>query len=333
MVEVRRGSGGSSLSGHFADRLVEAIRDKSAPVCVGLDPLLERLPLPVRSEAGLPRGERTSGETSEADEGAVRDALRTFGRGVIEAVAAHVPAVKINIAFFERYHTAGVAVYFELVRFAQEKGLLVIGDVKRADIGHSARQYALGQLAAYRTGAASTPDAITINPYFGSDGVEPFLEVAQHDGRGVFVLVQTSNPSAGQVQGVRVEGGEPLVLHVARLVREWACRPGMVGHCGFSAVGAVVAPQDRETTAAIRREMPECIFLVPGFGAQGRGGEDVRVCFTSEGTGAIVSASRSVIYAFDDDRYRKACGDDWRACIEQACRDFVTSVREALCAR
>jgi len=305
----------------FGDRLVAAIEAKRAPACVGLDPVLERLPQGIRPE--LPAGQGVDSVAAAA-------ALQEFCLGVIEAIAPLIPVVKVNIAFFERYRAPGVDAYYRVVRAAQEAGLLVIGDVKRADIGHSTAQYAQAQLAPIedeyaRVGA--TPDAVTINPYLGYDTIAPFTEIARAHGRGMFVLVQTSNPSAVELQGLALQDGRPFCVRVAELVQEWAQQEGLIGASGYSAVGAVVSPGPAADTAQVRTAMPNCIFLVPGFGAQGRSVDDVRVCFKPEGQGALVTASRSVIYAYEDESTLSACHGDWRRCVEAGAREFVDALQ------
>ncbi len=317
------------MSTHFADRLISAIRRKNAPVCVGLDPLIERLPGSLLSRAGFAAqpGDVTGAATGA---GAASHALLAFGQAVIEVVAPLVPAIKINIAFFERYYAAGVRAYFQLVRYAQEAGLIVIGDIKRADIGHSSTQYANAHLRGPQRTDVAAPDAVTVNPYFGFDAIRPFVEIARDTGRGLFVLVQTSNQSADEVQGVALSDGSTLGERVAKLVQTWAAGEGLIGAGGYSCIGAVVSPRDLESTERIRTLMPHCLFLVPGFGAQGRTARQVAACFKPDGTGAIVNASRSVIYAYQEARYREGCGDDWRHCVEEACKDFVRAVRTSL---
>ena len=304
----------------FGDRLVAAIEAKQAPACVGLDPVLKRLP------PGLPR----AAGAGESEDPAAAAALQEFCLGVIETIAPLVPVVKVNIAFFERYHAPGVDAYYRVVQAAQQAGLLVIGDVKRADIGHSTTQYAQAQLAPIagpRAQAGATPDAVTLNPYLGYDTITPFTEIARTHGRGMFVLVQTSNPSAVEVQGLILQDGRPFCLRVAELVQEWAQQEGLIGASGYSAIGAVVSPGPAADTAQIRAAMPNCIFLVPGFGAQGRSADDVRVCFKSDGKGALVTASRSVIYAYDDESTLSAAGGDWRRCVEAGALEFVDALR------
>lgn len=306
---TRRVDGEIELARHFADRLIAAIRQKNAPVCVGLDPLIERLPGPVR----------------QAHPNEPWTALLHYGREVIRAVAEHVPAIKINIAFFEPYYAEGIRVYHELVVHAKAAGLIVIGDIKRADIGHSSTQYAVAHLGA----DAALPDAVTVNPYFGFDAVKPFEDIARIAGGGLFVLVQTSNDSAAQVQGMTLADGSMVCQSVARLVQSWAGAEGLIGKSGYSCIGAVVSPRDLESTERIRALMPNCIFLVPGFGAQGRTADEVAKCFKPDGTGAIVTASRSVIYAYEDAKYRTS-DLSWQDRVAAACKEFVATVRQVL---
>lgn len=318
----------AQVAGHFADNLLERIAVKKAPACVGIDPLLSRLPPSVLAQAGL--GAAVANDDAAVDREAAADALLSFGCGVVDAVAGLVPIVKINIAFFERYYSEGYGAYGQLVRYAQQAGLLVIGDIKRADIGHSTTQYALAHLQETSDNRVAAPNAVTVNPYFGFDAIKPFVEIARETGRGLFALVQTSNPSAEQVQGLTLTDGMTLCQGVAKLVQEWASGEGLVGGSGYSCIGAVVSPRDIPSTERIRALMPNCLFLVPGFGAQGRSSDEVRKCFKPDGTGAVVTASRSVIYAYDNERYRETAGDDWRACVEQGCKDFVSAIANVM---
>jgi len=211
------------------------------------------------------------------------------------------------------------------VAHAKAAGLLVIGDVKRADIGHSSTQYAVAHLGT----DAALPDAVTVNPYFGYDAIKPFVDIARTTGGGLFVLVQTSNETAAQVQGLTLADGSTVCQSVARLAQSWAGAEGLIGKSGYSCVGAVVSPRDLESTVRIRELMPNCIFLVPGFGAQGRTADEVAKCFKTDGTGAIVAASRSVIYAYEDKKYRDL-GADWPRCVREACEEFVATVRSSV---
>jgi len=294
---------------HFADRLIEAVQGRSTPACVGIDPLIDSLP------ASLVPTERSE----QAD----LEAVRRFCLDVIEVVAPVVPIVKINVAFFEPYRAPGIQLYDDLVAVAHSAGLMVIGDVKRGDIGHSTVQYARAHLGG--DGRHPCVDAVTVSPYLGSDGVEPFLVPARRHGRGVFVLVQTSNPTAERLQGLELTSGGTVSDAVGGLVAEWAAADGLVGTSGYSAVGAVVSPRDVPSTRRLRAAMPRCTFLVPGFGAQGRSVEEVATCFNADGLGAIVNASRSVIYAFQGKPADAPGG--WQAQVREAAVEFVAQLK------
>jgi orotidine-5'-phosphate decarboxylase len=327
LADVRRGQRGGHTLAHFADRLLDACGRKGAPACVGFDPQVEHLPAEVR------RAHPLADPPGDAE---VAAAFRAFGHALIEVIAPLVPAIKINIAFFEPFGGAGVEAYRDLVRAARRQGLVVIGDVKRADIGHSSAAYARAHLSdpqSHGAGEKDRPDAVTVNPYFGLDGVEPFISSAVNHGRGVFVLVATSNPSACTIQQLALAGGGTLCEHVGRTVEQWADQPDLVGASGYSAVGAVVSPRDPATTRRLRALMPHCLFLVPGFGAQGRTETQVSECFDATGVGALVTSSRGIIQAHELDAYRMRHGEDWRACIEDACRDLVSAIHGVTVAR
>lgn len=315
---------------HFGDRLVDAIHKKGVPACVGLDPLIERFPADLLREHGIATTEEGHVEPGTPGE-KITDAMVDFGQTVMRAIAPHVPAVKLNIAFFERYHVNGIRAYGELIRYAREQGLIVIGDVKRADIGHSTVQYAhaqLGEVEPWRGTGILNADAVTVNPYFGYDAIRPFVEIARRTGRGLFVLVQTSNESASEIQDLRLQDGSRVCEQVARLVQTWSADEDLVGESGYSCIGAVVSPRDTESTARLRALMPNCLFLVPGFGTQGKTIEQVRQCFKPDGTGALVTTSRTVIYAYRSPQRHEPLGADWKACVEQACAAFAQTVRK-----
>lgn len=320
------------MNKHFGDRLTEAVAQKDAPVCVGFDPLIQRLPIELCKEFNTD-DTREHERWSRADRAVLADAILAYGRGVVDAVAPYVPAIKINIAFFEPYYAEGLRAYFQMVRYAKDAGMIVIGDIKRADIGHSTTQYAEAHLGAVEPAdedGFGLPDAVTLNPYFGYDGIRPFIELARERGRGLFILTQTSNESAVEVQGVKLADESTLCHRVAELVQTWGQDKGLIGERGYSCIGAVVSPRDVELSRELRSMMPNCIFLVPGFGAQGRTAEEVSTCFNADGTGAIVSASRSVIYAYENVRYQGTCKDGWQSCIAKAAEDLVTSIRSVL---
>lgn len=282
---------------HFADRLLDACKIKGAPVCVGLDPVLERLP-------------------DRFDKNDPISAIELYCLGVIDAVCDIVPAVKPQSACFERYGAKGVAVYHEVVAHAKAAGLIVVGDAKRGDIGTSSAHYAHGLLA-----EPHGCDTLTVNGYLGGDGVEPFMEVAEAQGKGLFVLVRTSNPGGDAIQSLPLADGRTVSEAVGDVVAELGSR--CVGDSGYSNVGMVVGATKPEDAAKLRERYPQQLFLVPGFGAQGGGAEDVRACFKPDGTGALITASRSVIYAFEQ-------GDkNWQRAVALAAeqlRDDVSAI-------
>ena len=276
---------------HPSDRLLDAIEQLGTPSCVGIDPVLDRLP--------------------EACIQAAPDALAGIGlycEGIIEAIAGRVPICKFQSACFERYGSAGVELLDRLCHRASEAGVQVILDFKRGDIGISASHYAASALG--------RADWVTVNPYLGVDGVTPFIDPSgPGGGLGAFALVRTSNPGGDEIQSLRLEDGRTVAESVADLVARMGA--GSVGARGYSALGAVVGATKSADAARLRERMPQQLFLVPGFGAQGGGLEDVLACFNPDGRGAIVTASRSVIYAFED------CSGEWRSAVETAASEFA----------
>lgn len=312
------------MAQNFADRLLAAINAKRTPTCVGLDPVYARLPAEITENSEL---------NDATDSEVALDAVLEYCRRVIRIVAPIVPAVKLNIAFFERYYADGIDAYFDLIQEADNAGLIVIGDCKRGDIGSTAKMYASAMLAEpdfANLDDLTGPDAVTLSPYLGSDSIQPFIDVAREDQKGLFVLVRTSNPSASELQTARLESGQTVAEFVASQVATWASDPALLGVSGYSAVGAVVAPTGKDEIARLRELMPNSIFLVPGYGAQGGTASDVAPCFKSDGNGALVTASRSVIYAYEEMKYIEKYASEWDKCVEAACRDFVTEVNGAL---
>lgn len=313
------------MSEHFADRLTAAICTRASCAIVGIDPVLEQLPATLRPRDNTLRS-------------AIR-ALETFSRGVIDAVATLVPAVKINAGFFEAFYGDGLSAYFRLVTHAHARGLLVIGDIKRGDIGSTARLYARGHLDQPTfddVDPATIPDAVTLAGYLGENAVRPFIEAAQAHGRGLYVLVRPSDPGADEVHHFAAAATPPTMHfyeHMAHLVDRWGTAPNLLGECGLSCVGAVVAPRDAASTAALRAKLPRTPFLVPGYGAQGATAESCRPCFLPNGTGAVINASRSVIYAFNRPEYVEQHSDDWQASVAAACRAFARDAARLSAAR
>jgi orotidine-5'-phosphate decarboxylase len=280
---------GTSL---FGDRLAGAVEKKRSQLVVGLDPLPELLPVELRG-AGAGRG------------GAAL-AVERFCTGIVDAVCPHVVAVKPQIAFFEALGSDGLRAFETVCAYARSVGLLVLADVKRGDIGSTARAYASAYLEP-EEGRAPLADAVTVSPYLGRESLEPFLTACRRNGGGVFCVVKTSNAGA-DVQDLVLSDGRPLWQEVARLVGEWG--EDLVGDHGLSSVGAVVGATYPRAVGEARRLMPQAIFLLPGVGAQGATPADVARAFTSGPASALVTASRSVIYAFRDrgGDFRSAAG-------------------------
>lgn len=308
------------MTENFADRLLKAVAAKKTPAVVAIDPVYSRLPAEIAEHREL---------NDEYDSEAALDAVLEYCRHVIHVVAPHVAAVKLNSAYFERYYQEGIEGYYDLIQEAADRDLLVIGDVKRGDVGHSSDAYARAHLAdsPYSNLPDLTPpDAITVNGYFGTDGVRPFIDAARESGRGLFILVRTSNESAAELQDIVTVDGRKVHEVMAGLVARWAGEFGAVGSRGYSAIGAVVSTRDAETARRLRELMPQSIFLVPGYGAQGMTAEQCAPLFKSDGSGAIVAAGRSVIYAYEEPKYLELYASEWKKCVEKACRDFVADL-------
>lgn len=297
---------------HFADRLTSAVRAKGNAVCVGLDPRWDLLPLEVRRRHGdctLP---------------AVARAFEEFCARVIDIVAPLVPVVKPQSAFFEACGPAGLEALQRLLRRARRQGLLTILDGKRNDIAATAEAYADAALGGIRLGNLLHPvwdaDALTVNPYLGRDSLEPFLKSARRSGRGLFVLVRTSNPGASQFQDLDC-GGRPLFQHVAEAVGAWTREH--LGRCGFGDVGAVVGATRPAELAVIRQLLPDAILLIPGFGAQGATAADTASAFRADGTGAVVNSSRGILFPFS------AEDANWENAVENAARAAIDALASA----
>jgi orotidine-5'-phosphate decarboxylase len=300
------------MSDLFSDRLLDAITAKGSPICVGIDPIYEQLP----DEIAGPAADRDSNDPEAAI-----DAIFAFTTSVLRAVAPHVPIVKFQSAYFEKYLWEGVEAYYSLVQEAKDLGLLVIGDVKRGDIGSTSSAYAAAHLAEspFTEMEVVVPDAITINPMLGIDSIEPFVKVARDEGKGLFALVRTSNPGSADFQDVQLIDGRSWSELVADKLAVLAEDPALVGKHGFSCLGAVVGATQTHTMQSLRKRMPKSIFLLPGYGTQGATGEMTRAAFI-DGKGAIVSASRSILYAHRDKKY--AGVGNWTQCVLQATLDM-----------
>ena len=307
----------------FSDRLLEAIDSKGSPICVGIDPIFDMLP------------EAIAGEVSKRnanDAEAVIDAIFAFTTKVLKIVAPHVPAVKFQSAYFEQYLWEGVEAYYSLVQEAAELDLLVIGDVKRGDIGSTATAYAAAHLSDPGFDEQSdivVPDAITVSPMLGIDTLAPFVQAARQGNKGLFVLVRTSNPGSVELQDVRLENGKTWSEHLADLLRPITIEAALVGSRGWSSIGAVVGATQPEAMRSLRQRLPKSIFLLPGYGAQGATAEMTKAAFV-EGEGALVSASRSILYAHRDKKYADRFGTNWEKCVEQAVIDMKEDVRRVV---
>jgi orotidine-5'-phosphate decarboxylase len=303
---------------HFADRLCAAVRQKGSPLCVGLDPRWESLPGEIRKRHG--------GQTLEA----VAAAFEEFCLRVLDVVAGLVPVVKPQSAFFEVCGPAGVAVLQRILRNARQRGLITILDGKRNDIASTATAYAEAALGGVHFEGRRHPvwdaDALTVNPYLGRDAVEPFLHSARQAGAGVFVLVRTSNPGAGLFQDLEVrrpgssDPPRPLFLHVGEAVRAWSREN--LGSCGYGDVGAVVGATHPAELVQLREALPEVLFLVPGFGAQGGKAEDVKPALRPDGLGAVINSSRGILFPYQPSEPR------WEQHIEQATRVAIAALTD-----
>ncbi len=290
---------------NFADVLMDAIDAKQSRLVVGLDPRLEYIPNDLREPAL-----EASGPTA----GAAADMIVSFNKIIIDIVAPYVPAVKVQVAFYELLGAAGYRAYEDTLRYAAGKGLVAIADVKRSDIGSTADAYARAHLGATELGEHiihhGAAHAATVVPYFGWEGLEPFLRATADSTKGLFVMVRSSNQTAHEVQGKRGDP-DPMYVRVAKKVDEWG--RDHVGDRGYSAVGAVVGATYPEDIPALRELMPRSIFLLPGYGAQGATAADVAAAFDENGHGAVIAASRKIILA-----HRTPDNQMWEHAIEEA---------------
>jgi orotidine-5'-phosphate decarboxylase len=301
---------------HFADRLIAAVRRVKNPVLVGIDPRPEDLP-----PGFLDR--------FPDDWAGVGAALEAFGRDIVDVVAPLVAAVKFQAAFYEAYGPEGIAALRATVRHARESGLIVLLDGKRNDIGSTAEAYARAYLGRVPVGGRFEPvwnvDAITINPFFGSDGIAPFVKVAAREENGVFVLIRTSNASAGEFQDL-VADGRPLYRHIAERLARWA-EPHR-GASGYSAIGAVVGATYPRQLAELRAELPGVLFLVPGYGSQGGSASDVAGAFDADGLGALINNSRGLTFAYTRPAFQARFGDNWQKAVEHAVREMIDDLAQ-----
>lgn len=304
------------------DRLVENIKKTNAPIVVGLDPMLAYVPEHIKTEAY-----REYGETLEG----AADAIWQFNKGIVDATYDIIPAVKPQIAMYEQFGIPGLIAFKKTVDYCKEKGLVVIGDIKRGDIGSTSTAYAVGHLGkvqvGYNTYAGFDEDFVTVNPYLGTDGVKPFVDVCKEENKGIFVLVKTSNPSSGEFQD-KIVDGKPLYELVGRMVDTWGSE--VIGKSGYSAVGAVVGATYPEMGRVLRDIMPKSYILVPGYGAQGGKAKDLVHYFNEDGLGAIVNSSRVIIAAYKQDKYASFGPEAYADASRQAVVDMIEDINGAL---
>ena len=302
-------------------QLVQKIQKTKAPICVGLDPMLSYIPSHIVQNAFKEFGETLEGAA---------EAVWQFNKEIVDSTYDLIPSVKPQIAMYEQFGIEGLKIYARTVEYCKKKGLLVIGDVKRGDIGSTSSAYAVGHLGKVKVGSnvcsGFDTDFITVNPYLGTDGVKPFVDECNASDRGIFVLVKTSNPSSGEFQD-RLMDGRPLYELVAEKVVEWG-EASMDGD--YSNVGAVVGATYPEMSKILRKLMPKTYFLVPGYGAQGGTAEDLKYCFNEDGLGAIVNSSRGIIAAYKKDAYAKFGPEHFADASRQAVIDMIADIGRVL---
>lgn len=301
------------------NKLIQGIQRTGAPIVVGLDPMLKYIPEHLKKKAFAEYGETLKGAA---------EAVWLFNKDIVDNIYDLIPAVKPQIAMYEQFGVEGLIVFQRTVEYCKEKGLIVIGDVKRGDIGSTSEAYAIGHLGKVQAGSqlcsGFDEDFVTVNPYLGSDGVMPFIKVCKEEKKGIFVLVKTSNPSSGEFQDriIRQESGDrPLYEIVGEKVAEWGT--DCMGD-SYSYVGAVVGATYPEQGRALRKIMPKAFILVPGYGAQGGKGADLAYFFNEDGLGAIVNSSRGIIAAYKQPEYAKYGEENFA----QASRAAVLAMKE-----
>lgn len=299
------------------NKLVSEIKKKNAPVVVGLDPMLNYVPEHIQKKA--------FDEFGETLEGAA-EAIWRFNKGIVDATYDLIPAVKPQIAMYEQFGIPGMTAFKKTVDYCKEKGLVVIGDIKRGDIGSTSAAYAVGHLGKVKIGSKSyagfDEDFATVNPYLGSDGIKPFIDVCKEENKGIFVLVKTSNPSSGEFQDQKVDG-KPLYELVGEKVAQWG--EECMGD-EYSNVGCVVGATYPEMGKVLRKIMPKTYILVPGYGAQGGTAKDLAPYFNEDGLGAIVNSSRGIIAAYKQDKYSKFGAENYADASRQAVIDMINDI-------
>lgn len=303
------------------NKLTEKIRKTHAPIVVGLDPMLNYIPKHIQDAAFKECGETLEGAA---------EAVWQFNKAIVDATHDLIPAVKPQIAMYEQFGIPGLMAFKKTVDYCKEKGLVVIGDIKRGDIGSTSAAYAVGHLGKVQVGSKTyvpfDEDFVTVNPYLGSDGVNPFLDVCKEEKKGIFVLVKTSNPSSGEFQDQLIDG-RPLYELVGEKVAAWGEQ-----HMGtdYSYVGAVVGATYPEMGKVLRKVMPKAYILVPGYGAQGGKGKDLVHFFNEDGLGAIVNSSRGIIAAYKQEKYAAMGAENFGDASRAAVEDMIADIRGAL---
>ena len=303
------------------NQLVANIKKTGAPIVVGLDPMLNYIPEQVQQKAFAEYGETLEGAA---------EAIWQFNKEIVDKTYDLIPAVKPQIAMYEQFGLPGLAAFKKTVDYCKEKGLVVIGDIKRGDIGSTSAAYAVGHIGKVKVGSKTyapfDEDFVTVNPYLGSDGVNPFLDVCKEEKKGIFVLVKTSNPSSGEFQDQKIDG-RPLYELVGEKVAAWGSE--VMGD-EYSYVGAVVGATYPEMGKVLRKVMPKAYILVPGYGAQGGKGKDLVHFFNEDGLGAIVNSSRGIIAAYKQEQYAKFGAEDFGDASRAAVETMVADIKGAL---
>ncbi len=302
-------------------KLIANIQKTNAPIVVGLDPMLNYIPKQVQEKAFKEYGETLEGAA---------EAIWQFNKAIVDETYDIIPAVKPQIAMYEQFGIPGLMAYKKTVDYCKEKGLVVIGDIKRGDIGSTSAAYATGHVGKVQVGskkyAGFDVDFVTLNPYMGSDSINPFIDACKEEKRGMFVLVKTSNPSSGEFQDQLVNG-RPLYELVGEKVAQWG--EGFMGD-SYSYVGAVVGATYPEMGKILRKIMPKAYILVPGYGAQGGQGKDLVHFFNEDGLGAIVNSSRGIIAAYKQEKYAKFGEENFAQASRAAVEDMVADITGAL---
>ena len=303
------------------NQLVANIKKTGAPIVVGLDPMLNYIPEQVQQKAFAEYGETLEGAA---------EAIWQFNKEIVDKTYDLIPAVKPQIAMYEQFGLPGLAAFKKTVDYCKEKGLVVIGDIKRGDIGSTSAAYAVGHIGKVKVGSKTyapfDEDFVTVNPYLGSDGVNPFLDVCKEEKKGIFVLVKTSNPSSGEFQDQKIDG-RPLYELVGEKVAAWGSE--VMGD-EYSYVGAVVGATYPEMGKVLRKVMPKAYILVPGYGAQGGKGKDLVHFFNEDGLGAIVNSSRGIIAAYKQEKYASFGEEGYAQASRQAVKDMILDISTAL---